>query len=320
MKKFGLTAIVFAALGASSLMMGCDSDGNHVTAHDDSDLNQPISLFDTLMVPSVANLPDCDESREGRAFFVQSDNLPHLCVKGSWRSAADTTDFSITCSDGFLHAVDKVSPLPNGSIVGSPDTVFIEGFVSPISGIAQKGPFVFGTSVTVTEANKEFNNETFQKAEGCILTNDGHYAFNEVHSNANCVKIRATGFYRNEVTGRVSNNPITLAAKTCSPEHANVNILTHITIPRIEQLTMNHIDFAEAKTQAEREAFAAFGIDTVQLYSQSYFTDGRTERPVAEDLDMFGNSEYSAALFAISAMIQGERSENDMMNLANNLA
>ena len=118
MKKFGLTAIVFAALGASSLMMGCDSDGNHVTAHDDSDLNQPISLFDTLMVPSVANLPDCDESREGRAFFVQSDNLPHLCVKGSWRSAADTTDFSITCSDGFLHAVDKVSSLPNGSIVG----------------------------------------------------------------------------------------------------------------------------------------------------------------------------------------------------------
>ena len=166
MKKFGLTAIVFAALGASSLMMGCDSDGNHVTAHDDSDLNQPISLFDTLMVPSVANLPDCDESREGRAFFVQSDNLPHLCVKGSWRSAADTTDFSITCSDGFLHAVDKVSSLPNGSIVGSPDTVFIEGFVSPISGIAQKGPFVFGTSITVTEANKEFNNETFQKAEG----------------------------------------------------------------------------------------------------------------------------------------------------------
>ncbi|WP_405328811.1 phosphoglycerate mutase family protein [Fibrobacter sp.] len=320
MKKFGLTAIVFAALGASSLMTGCGSDGNHVTPHDDSDPNHPISLFDTLMVPSVANLPDCDESREGRAFFVQSDNLPHLCVKGSWRSAADTTDFSITCSDGFLHAVDKVPSLPNGSIVGSPDTVFIEGFVSPISGIAQKGPFVFGTSVTVTEASKEFNNETYQKAEGCILTNDGRYTFNEVHSNANCVKIRATGFYRNEVTGKVSSSPITLAAKTCSPEHANVNILTHITIPRIEQLTMNHIDFAEAKAQAEREAFAAFGIDTVQLYSQPYFTDGRTERPVAEDLDMFGNSEYSAALLAISAMIQGDRSENDMMNLANNLA
>ena len=317
MKKFGLTAIGFAAFGASLWMAGCGSDGNPSNGGD-IDPNQPISLFDTLSVPSAANLPACDASREGRAFFVQNENLPHLCVKGSWRSAADSTDFSISCSDGFLHAVDKISS--TGTIVGSADTVFVEGFVSPMTGIAQKGPFVFGTSVTVTEANKEFNTETYQKAEGCILTNDGRYSFNEVHSNSNCVKIRATGFYRNEVTGRVSNNPITLAAKTCSPEHANVNILTHITIPRIEQLTMNHIDFAEAKAQAKREAFAAFGIDTVMLYSQPYFTDGRTDKPVAEDLDMFGNSEYSAALFAISAMIQGERSENDMMNLANSLA
>ena len=317
MRFFGSTAIGFAALGASLLMTGCGSDGNPSNSGY-TDPNQPISLFDTLTVPTAANLPACDANHEGRAFFVQNENMPHLCVKGTWRSAADSTDFSVTCSNGFLYAVDKISP--TGTIVGSADTVFVEGFVSPISGIAQKGPFVFGTSVTVTEASKEFNTETYQKAEGCILTNDGRYSFNEVHSNSNCVKIRATGFYRNEVTGRVSDNPITLAAKTCSPEHANVNILTHITIPRIEQLTMNHIDFAEAKAQAEREAFAAFGIDTVQLYSQPYFTDGRTDKPVAEDLDMFGNSEYSAALFAISAMIQGERSENDMMNLANNLA
>ena len=302
MKKFGLTAIGFAAFGASLWMAGCGSDGNPSNGGD-IDPNQPISLFDTLSVPSAANLPACDASREGRAFFVQNENLPHLCVKGSWRSAADTTDFSITCSDGFLHAVDKISS--TGTIVGSADTVFVEGFVSPMTGIAQKGPFVFGTSVTVTEANKEFNTETYQKAEGCILTNDGRYSFNEVHSNSNCVKIRATGFYRNEVTGRVSNNPITLAAKTCSPEHANVNILTHITIPRIEQLTMNHIDFAEAKAQAKREAFAAFGIDTVMLYSQPYFTDGRTDKPVAEDLDMFGNSEQTVSPKTSRAMALG---------------
>ena len=316
MTKFNLTTIGFAAL----LAIGCGSDENPTNSSKENIPSTPASAFDSLIVQSAANLPACDAGREGRAFFVQNENLPRLCVKGIWRSAADTTDFSITCSDGFLHAVNKVTSLPNGTIIGSPDTVFIEGFISPMTGIAQKGPFVFGTSVTVTEASKDFNTETYQKAEGCIFTNDGRYTFNDVHSNSNCVKIRATGFYRNEVTGRISNNPITLAAKTCSPAHANVNILTHITIPRIEQLTMNHIDFAEAKAQAEREAFAAFGIDTVMLYSQPYFTDGRTDKPVAEDLDMFGSSEYSAALFAISAMIQGERSENDMMNLANNLA
>lgn len=314
MTKFNLTTIGFAAL----LATGCGSDENPTNSSKENIPSTPASAFDSLIVQSAVNLPACDAGREGRAFFVQNENLPRLCIKGIWRSAADTTDFSITCSDGFLHAIDKISS--TGTVVGSADTVFVEGFISPISGIAQKGPFVFGTSVTVTEASKDFNTETYQKAEGCIFTNDGRYTFNDVHSNSNCVKIRATGFYRNEVTGRISNNPITLAAKTCSPAHANVNILTHITIPRIEQLTMNHIDFAEAKAQAEREAFAAFGIDTVMLYLQPYFTDGRLDKPVAEDLDMFGNSEYSAALFAISAMIQGERSENDMMNLANNLA
>ena len=163
MKKFGLTAIGFAAFWASLWMAGCGSDGNPATGNGDIDPNQPISLFDTLSVPSAANLPACDASREGRAFFVQNENLPRLCVKGSWRSAADSTDFSVTCSDGFLHAVDKISP--TGTIVGSADTVFVEGFVLPISGIAQKGPFVFGTSVTVTEANKEFTPGTYQKAE-----------------------------------------------------------------------------------------------------------------------------------------------------------
>ena len=327
MKKFGLTAIGFVALLASLLTAGCSSDGNPANGNGSENgvqnganegANNSISLFDTLIVPTTANLPTCDASREGRAFFVQNENMAHFCVKGEWRKAADTTDFSITCSDGFLRAVDKVPSLSN--VIHGGDTVFIEGFISPIQGVAQKGPFIFGANVTVTEANQIFSNETFQKAESCVFSTDGHYNLGDVYSNSNCVKIRVTGYYRNEITGNVSSNPITLAAKTCSPQHANVNILTHITIPRIEQLTMSNLPFAEAKAQAEREVFAAFGIDTVQLYSQPYFTDGRTDKPVAEDLDMFGSSEYSAALFAISAMIQGDRNENEMMNLANNLA
>jgi Fructose-2,6-bisphosphatase len=327
MKKFGLTAIGFVALLASLLTAGCSSDGNPANGNGSENgvqnganegANNSISLFDTLIVPTTANLPTCDASREGRAFFVQNENMAHFCVKGEWRKAADTTDFSITCSDGFLRAVDKVPSLSN--VIHGGDTVFIEGFISPIQGVVQKGPFVFGANVTVTEVNKVISVETYQKAEGCILSNDGRYTFNEIRSNADCVKIRATGYYRNEVTGKVSNKPITLAAKTCSPEHANVNILTHITIPRIEQLTASNIPFSEAKAQAEREVFAAFGIDTVQLYSQPYFTDGRTDKPVAEDLDMLGNSEYSAALLAISAMLQGDRDENEMMNLVNSFA
>ena len=337
MRFFGLKAIGFAAFGTLLLMTGCGSDGNPTNSNGAENINpnQPISLLDTLTVPSAANLPACDASREGRAFFVQNENMPRLCVKGSWRSTADTTDFSITCSDGFLHAIDKIANQPDFDA----DTVRFNGLLrDSIQGIIQNGPFVFGTSVVQNEAN-EMN---FYRADGightastCVQTNDGRYTLESVTTNSNYVKISATGFYRNMVTGGTSASPVTLSVLTkvaSTSEDAgattplrvrnsvNVNVLTQLEIPRIEQLAMNHVDFTEAKAQAEREIFAAFGIDTVQLYSQPYFTDGRTDKPVAEDLDMFGNSEYSAALFAISAMIQGERSENDMMNLANNLA
>ena len=340
MRFFGLTAIGFAAV---LLAVGCGSDGNPSNGSSNNDSGNggqdtPISLLDTLSVFSAANLPACDANREGRAFFVQSENIAHLCVNGSWRSAADSTDFSITCSDGFLHVAEKLDYIQVIQVLDA-DTVRLSGlYHDSVSGIVQNGQFIFGTSVTLNEAS-EIN---FYRADGyghptsaCILGNNGHYILNSVNTNSNYVKISATGFYKNVVTGRTSASPVTLSALThvaITSENAgapapvrirdsvNVNILTQLEIPRIEQLAMNHIDFAEAKAQAEREIFAAFGIDTIQLYSQPYFTDGRTDKPVAEDLNMFGNSEYSAALFAISAMLQGDRDETEMMSLINTLA
>ena len=335
MKIWCLTAIGFAA---ALFAVGCGSDGNPSSGNGNTSSggqNTPISLFDTLSVPSAANLPTCDASREGRAFFVQNENMARFCVKGEWRSAADSTDFSITCSDGFLHAIDKIANQPDFDV----DTVRFSGLLrDSIQGIVQNGPFIFGTSVVQNEAS-EMN---FYRADGightastCVQSNDGRYTLESVSTNSNYVKISATGFYRNMVTGGTSASPVTLSAlaKVANTSEdagatapirvrnsVNVNILTQLEIPRIEQLAMNHIDFAEAKAQAEREVFAAFGIDTVQLYSQPYFTDGRTDKPVAEDLEMFGNSEYSAALFAISVMLQGYRNENEMMNLVNTFA
>ena len=337
MRFFGLTAIGFAAV---LLAVGCGSDGNPSNGSSNNDSgnggqNEPVSQFDSLTVQSANELPACDAGREGRAFFVQSENIAHLCVNGSWLRAADSTDFSITCSDGFLHIAEKIANQPNLDA----DTVRLSGlYHDSVFGIVQNGQFIFGTSVTLNEAS-EIN---FYRADGyghptsaCILGNNGHYILNSVNTNSNYVKISATGFYKNVVTGRTSASPVTLSALThvaITSENAgapapvrirdsvNVNILTQLEIPRIEQLAMNHIDFAEAKVQAEREIFAAFGIDTVQLYAQPYFTDGRTDKPVAEDLNMFGNSEYSAALFAISAMLQGDRDETEMMSLINTLA
>ena len=319
---------------AVALVVGC-SDGNGFINGGENGLE--ISLFDTLMVQGTGDLPGCDANREGRAFFVRNDNLPYFCVAGVWRKASDSTDFSITCGDGFLHAVGKVVHEP----VPMLDTVRYSGLLNAsVLGIVQNGPFVFGTSVAFRNSNENNfyrSDDAYSPiGEACVLANDGRYGLEDITTNSNYAKISATGYYRNIVTGRISDNPVTLsvlsnvagsfdeeygmAVPTQNREFINVNVLTHLEIPRIEQLSMNHIGFAEAKAQAEREILAAFGIDTVQLYSQNYWTDGRTDKPVAEDLELVGNTDYSAALLAIAAMLQGDRSEGDMMNLINNLA
>lgn len=292
--------------------IGCGENNNSSSASSDSEEleKRKLSVFDTLIVESIQNLPTCDLKEEGNAYFVKNDNLPYFCFNSTWRSALDTTDFSISCENGFLKAKGK--PIQELT----PGNEFINKITIKGSAFAVSGPFLFGTSISILPA---YGNPV-QIAEGCILSNDGGYTLYNVPQDTGCIKITAKGFYRNGVSGGYSENPVSLSAISCQSTEANINTLTHLEIPRLEQLRMNHIGFKEAREQAEREFFHAFGIDTTNLYSQHFFTDGRTEKPVATDLSIIGYTEYSAALLAISAMLQGDRNENEMMNLVTNLA
>lgn len=348
MKFYGYVAAMFIAV--AGFITGCGSDGNGVNDPGNSPIDNPAeaapSILDTLTVQASTDLPTCNGDRESRAFFVLGENLPYFCVNGVWRKASDSTDFSISCSDGFLYATEKIFHEPDLVIV---DTVRFSGLSrDSVQGVVRNGPFIFGTMISMSELSVEnfyrpsvysdyyMNLRAETTPSGpCTLTNDGYFLVEGVSTNSDYLEISATGFYKNVVTGRVSNKPVTLSVKTkiagtpskysesiLGPvrDSVNINILTHLEIPRIEQLAMNHVDFAEAKAQAEREIFNAFGIDTVQLYSQPFFTDGRTNKPIAEELDLVGSSEYGAALLAISVMLQANLGEDDMMNLVANIA
>ena len=339
---------ISACIAFLCLATSCTSDGNSPVASVESSASmgntdsvsnpeipepdkEKVSILDTLTVEDADDLPLCDEGRAGRFFFVGDESLPYFCVNGEWRGTADSTDFSITCSNGELQVVSKIVHNPQADpptddfqnpqgqqYYGNPwdqnqynQNMFVpSGFDSPIAGIAQKGPFIPGASVTVKEVDSFYGHEMRQIAEGCVLSNDGQFSLENVHADSNCVKISVTGFYRNEVNGGSSSNPITLSARTCDPSKANVNILTHLEIPRVDQLLMNHFDFNVAKAQAEREVLAAFGIDTTKL----------SNMPTAEEMSVLGESEYSAAILAISAMLMGGRDETEMMGLVNNIA
>ena len=313
MKVYWYTmAVIFAcACGIA----GCGSSGSTSDTSDPENAENPeiaideldekkTSIFDTLTVEGEDDLPPCNEDLAGRFFFVSGESLPYFCINGEWRNASDSTNFSITCNDGELQIVEKVV---HDAMTDSPTPY---GFNATIAGIAQKGPFVPGASIVVKEVDSFFGHEMRQVADGCVVGSDGGYRLENVHADSNCVKISVTGLYRSEITGGNSNAPITLSARTCSPSKVNVNILTHLEIPRVDQLLMCHIDFATAKAQAEREVLAAFGIDTAQFGNM----------PTAEEMSVLGNDEYSAAILAISAMLMGGRDETEMMGLVNNLA
>jgi uncharacterized protein (TIGR02145 family) len=121
------------------------------------------------------------------------------------------------------------------------------------------------------------------------------------------------GHYRNEVTGKASNTAIKMKAITdvTARKTANVNLLTHLEFERVYHLvTKEKMKVWAAKRQAQAEILNLFHIDTTGLKGFSS----------AEDLDVFGKTDADAALLAISILLQGDRTEAELVALLSEIS
>lgn len=179
-----------------------------------------------------------------------------------------------------------------------------------VTGVSQKGPFVNGSSVTVQELNGETLAQTGLGFEGKIKNDMGEFSVKVNKLESQYALLKANGFYRNEVTGEKSKSQVTLYALTdlSKRDEVNVNLLTHLAYERSLYLATEEDDVsvAEAKKQAETEVLKSFEIE-------GEFGD-------AEDLNIFGESDQSAALLAISVLMQGNLSEGDFSERLANYA
>ena len=91
----------------------------------------------------------------------------------------------------------------------TPTTTPTRGTLS-ISGYVQKGPFIQGTEITVRELNNSLV-PTGRTFTGVIDDNTGGFTVNGdlVYPY---IELSANGFYFNEISGALSNAPITLLA------------------------------------------------------------------------------------------------------------
>ena len=169
-----------------------------------------------------------------------------------------------------------------------------------VSGVSQKGPFVKGASVTVYELDGKSLSQTGRSYEGKIKNERGEFSVDVVKLESQYALLKADGYYRNEITGEKSNSTVTLYAMTdlSDRNEVNVNLLTHLEYERSRYLVKQEkLSVSKAKLQAESEVLKSFGIED--------------EFENSENLNIFGEDDGSAALLAISVLMQGDLKEAD---------
>lgn len=207
----------------------------------------------------------------------------------------------------FLTACGDDSNKTSGGSVEDQEVIAISD--KTISGVSQKGPFVNGSSVTVQELDGETLAQTGNSYEGKIKNDLGEFSVKVTKLASQYALLKANGFYRNEVSGEKSKSQVTLYAFTdlIDRDEVNVNLLTHLEYERsIYLATEDSMSVDSAKKLAEKEVLNSFGING--------------EFASAEDLNIFGNGDESAALLAISVLMQGDLKEADFTERLNNYA
>jgi hypothetical protein len=168
------------------------------------------------------------------------------------------------------------------------------------SGYVQKGPFINGSSVMISELDKNLD-QTGKTYFTTISDNLGSFEKKNIELVSGYVSLKADGYYFNEVSGETSTGQITLYALVdlVDVNSANVNVLTHLERARVEYLVQEEsLNFIEAKKQARKEILDIFGFSIKEL---STF----------ELLDL----KNDAVLLAISCILQGLLSTGEMAEL-----
>ena len=177
-----------------------------------------------------------------------------------------------------------------------------------ITGYIQKGPFLNGTSVSVSELRTDLS-QTGKSFNSQIKDNLGTFELNNLKLSLPYVELKANGFYFNEVVGVTSTSQITLSAlaDVTNTSTLNVNVLSTLEKGRVENLVAEGLSFSDAKKKALDEILVIFNM-------------GESDIPSSELLDINKSGDGNAILLAISSILQGFRTDAELAELLANLS
>jgi hypothetical protein len=175
--------------------------------------------------------------------------------------------------------------------------------VGKIEGVSQKGPLLNGSSLTLYELNTLLT-QTGNSFNSQILDNLGSFQINNISLSTQYAKLKADGFYFNEITNLNSTAPISLYAicDLTNKSTVNINLMSTLEVSRIEYLVGNGMTFAAAKKKAQQEVLKIFSIQKNTI-------------PESETLNISLSGDDNAILLAISLILQGYRTEAQLTQL-----
>jgi len=177
-----------------------------------------------------------------------------------------------------------------------------------LSGFVQKGPFIIGSSITISELNAELD-PTGRVFTTQIHDNAGTFKIGGVGLESNYILLQADGYYFNERTGELSEAQLTLNSliDVTQLETSNINILSHLEKERLEYLVRTGSSFSGAKAKAQEDVFKIL----------SFPTNGMNK---FEEMDISSPGDDNAKLLAASVIFQGINSTGEFSELINEIA
>ena len=171
-----------------------------------------------------------------------------------------------------------------------------------VAGLAQKGPFVKGSLVTVQGIDCKTMELTGERFESTVKSDKGDYDVSSINLSSPCAVFEVSGYYLNEVSGAKSADVVTLQAITNLKDrkNVNVNVLTSLEYGRVKVLA-TEMSFAEAKKQAEKEVLMSFGVAGAMEANLKF-----------EDLNIFEKGNENATLLSVSVLMLSNVGESNL--------
>lgn len=279
--------------GLDGLSIGVQSENNsngcvQITFFKDTNRDTFLSSGESII--DTVELCNGEGGDSGSSIGLLSESVSELC--------SNLTFFSDANNNGLIDSGESV--ITEFEFCNNETTNRVS-----LSGYAQKGPFINGSSVLISELDSNFT-QTGKSFNVQIENNTGKYTLNNIPLSSNYINTRVDGFYFNEITGKKSTSQITLngIVDITDNNNSNLNVITHLEKSRVEFLLQNtELSFTEAKNKAQKEILEIFNINNETLNINS------------ENMDLSEENESANVLLAVSSILQGYRSESDFSSL-----